>query len=112
MKQLSQKDVEFLQRLNDEETFIFSLMDNLVDKLKEEFPILATNYILNVLDLTSMNIELTYKFFSDPKNYQNLLFSTLEDDIILNKKGSEEYSLIVQNKGKEKVEEREDYLLG
>ncbi len=59
-----------------------------------------------------MKIENAYVYLSDPIRNTNVIFTEAEDKLILEMKGSMEYDLLVAEKGQERVQEREDYLLG
>ncbi len=58
-----------------------------------------------------MNIENAYVYLSDPIRNINVIFTEAEDKLIIEMKGSMEYDLLVAEKGQERVQEREDYLL-
>ena len=63
-----------------------------------------------MLVANSMNIGRTYLSLNDPKEKVKLTFSSIDDNVILNMKGSEQYENLVKEKGKELVEEREEFL--
>ena len=97
--------------INEEDKFVFRVMDNIVKGLQNSFPQYTKNYIIEVLRGNSMNIENAYIYLSDPIRNSSIIFTEAEDKLILEMKGSGEYNLLVAEKGQDRVQEREDYLL-
>jgi hypothetical protein len=57
-----------------------------------------------------MNIARTYLSLSNPEQKKILTFSQNDDNVILKMKDSNEYKELIKEKGKELVDEREEFL--
>jgi len=88
------------------------VIDKIIDGLSAEFPKLNRKYIESILKASSMNIPLTYNYLRDSTTNKKDFFDPADDAIILTMKGKVEYDQLVRSKGNEKVQEREDFLLG
>ena len=56
-----------------------------------------------------MDIAKTYTCLKDPSKSKIIGFTAL-DDMVLKKKTGEEYKLLLKEKGKEAIQEREEFL--
>ena len=106
---LSREEKTKLLSITEEDLFAFNVLDSIVDEFQKLFPSLDRYYIMDIVDACSMNIEIAYEYLSTRND--KLVFSHIEDNIILKEKGSEAFESIIKDKGQEKVQEREDYLL-
>jgi hypothetical protein len=88
------------------------VIDKIIEGLCAEFPNFNRKYIESILKASSMNIPLTFKCLRDSSNNKQELFDAADDAIILTMKEKMEYDQLLRSKGNEKVQEREDFLLG
>jgi hypothetical protein len=109
---LNAEEKKKILSLNEEDKFLFKILNNIVNDLHTQFPQYNKSYITEVLNGTSMNFERSYLILSDPSGHSNLLFNNAEDNLILNMKGKPEFSNLEKEKGSDIVQEREDYLMG
>ena len=108
--QFTEEEKKKLLQINEDDKFVFKVIDNVVDELCKEFKQYTRDYIFDMLVANSMNIGRTYLSLNDPKEKAKLTFSSIDDNVILNMKGSEQYENLVKEKGNELVEEREEFL--
>jgi hypothetical protein len=105
----SQKKRKLLA-IQEEDKFNFKILDCIVDELASLFPKYTREIIVSALKGTSMDIEKTYIYLSDPINNKSLLFNEAEDHVILNLKDSNDFKNLQKEKGVEVTQIREDFL--
>jgi len=88
------------------------VLDKIIDGLSAEFPNLNRKFIESILKASSMNIPVTYNSLKNTCSNKQELFNSMDDEVILSMKGNFEYNQLVSSKGNERVQEREDFLLG
>ena len=98
-----------MNTINEQDKFIFKAIDNVVDALSAEFKAFSPEFILEILRQNSMDIAKTYTCLKDPSKSKIIGFTAL-DDMVLKKKTGEEYKLLLKEKGKEAIQEREEFL--
>ena len=98
-----------INTINEEDKYIFKAIDNVLDALSAEFKTYSPEFILETLKQNSMDIGKTYTYLKDPIKNRNIGFSAL-DDMVLKKKTGEEYKILLKEKGKEAIQEREEFL--
>jgi hypothetical protein len=98
-----------INTINEEDKFIFKAIDNVVEALHSEFKAFSPEFILETLRQNSMDIAKTYTCLKDPMKSRVICFTPL-DDMVLKKKTGEEYKILLKEKGKESVQEREEFL--
>ena len=98
-----------INTINEEDKFIFKAIDNVVETLHSEFKAFSPEFILETLRQNSMDIAKTYTCLKDPMKSRVICFTPL-DDMVLKKKTGEEYKILLKEKGKEAVQEREEFL--
>lgn len=96
---------------NEKDKRIVKDIDIIIDSIKETFKNHSNDAILDALKMNSFNITNTYFFLSNPQEFKDLCFTDVDDYIIKNMKSSSYYNEIVENKGKELVKERENFLM-
>ena len=110
LQQFTEEEKKKLLTINEDDKFIFKSIDNVLDGLCNEFPNLTRDYVLDILVANSMNIARTYLSLSNPEQKKILTFSQNDDNVILKMKDSNEYKELIKEKGKELVDEREEFL--
>ena len=98
-----------INTINEEDKFIFKAIDNVVEALHSEFKAFSPEFILETLRQNSMDIAKTYTCLKDPMKSRVICFTPLDDMVLKNKTG-EEYKILLKEKGKEAVQEREEFL--
>ena len=98
-----------INTINEEDKFIFKAIDNIVDGLCNEFKNYSTDFILETLKQNSMDITKTYIYLKEPIKNKNIGFTSLDDKVLLKKTG-EEYKILLKEKGKDAIQEREEFL--
>ena len=98
-----------MNTINEEDKFIFKAIDNVVDALSTEFKAYSPEFILETLRQNSMDIAKTYTCLKEPIKSKIIGFTAL-DDMVLKKKTGEEYKILLKEKGKEAIQEREEFL--
>jgi len=98
-----------INSINEEDKFIFKAIDNVLDVLSSEFKNYSSEFILETLHQNSMDIGKTYVFLKEPIKNKNIGFTPLDDKVLLRKQG-EEYKILVKEKGKEAIQDREEFL--
>ena len=98
-----------INTINEEDKFIFKAIDNVVEALHSEFKAFSPEFILETLRQNSMDIAKTYTCLKDPMKSRVICFTPL-DDMVLKKKTGEEYKILLKEKGKEAIQEREEFL--
>ena len=98
-----------INTINEEDKFIFKAIDNVVEALHSEFKAFSPEFILETLRQNSMDIAKIYTCLKDPMKSRVICFTPL-DDMVLKKKTGEEYKILLKEKGKEAVQEREEFL--
>ena len=98
-----------LNTINEDDKFVFKAIDNVVDALSAEFKNYSTDFILETLQQNSMDIAKTYVCLKEPMKNKTVGFTPLDDKVLLRKQG-EEYKILVKEKGKEAISEREEFL--
>ena len=111
LQQFTEDEKRKLLTINEDDKFIFKSIDNVLDGLCNEFPNLTREYVLDMLVSNSMNIARTYLSLSNPENKKIYSFTQSDDNIILKMKDSEQYQNLIKEKGKELVDEREEFLI-
>ena len=89
--------------------FIFKTINNVLDVLCSGFKNYCRDYILETLQQNSLDIAKTYICLKDPMKSKIIGFTPLDDKVLLRKQG-EEYKYLVKEKGKDAIQEREEYL--
>ena len=91
----------------------FQNIDTILKTLKTYFKEESNDFILNILDMTSFNIELAFKILQykkENKDISKFLFTNSDDYIIQNMNHSNIYEELKKIKGKNFIEERKKYL--
>lgn len=112
MNKLRQEEKTELVGQNEDDNFIFTVIKTVTEKLAKEFPQYSHDFILDALESSSMDIAKAYRHLQNPTEKKDYVFNQVEDGIILELKGCQEYEILVNRKGEENVNEREDFLLG
>ena len=110
LQQFTEDEKRKLLTINEDDKFIFKSIDNVLDGLCNEFPNLTREYVLDMLVSNSMNIARTYLSLSNPEQKKIYSFTQSDDNVILKMKNSEQYQNLINEKGKELVDEREEFL--
>ena len=98
-----------INSINEEDKFVFKAIDNVLDALISEFKNYTSDFILETLQQNSMDIGKTYACLKEPMKNKNIGFTPLDDKVLLRKQG-EEYKILVKEKGKEAIQDREEFL--
>ena len=98
-----------MNTINEEDKFIFKAIDNVMDILTSEFKNYSFDFILETMKQNSMDIFKTYNCLKEPMKNRNIGFTALDDKVLLRKTG-EEYKILLKEKGKEAIQEREEFL--
>ena len=98
-----------LNTINEDDKFVFKAIDNVVDALSSEFKNYSTDFIVDTLQQNSMDIGKTYLCLKDPMKSKTIGFTPLDDKVLLRKQG-EEYKILLKEKGKDAINEREEFL--
>ena len=104
-----EEDKRKINTINEEDKFVFKAIDNVVDALSAEFKSFSAEFILETLRQNSMDIAKTYICLKEPMKSKIIGFTAL-DDMVLKKKTGEEYKILLKEKGKEAIQEREEFL--
>ena len=104
-----QEEKQKINTINEEDKFIFKAIDNVVDALSSEFKSYSPEFILETLRQNSMDIAKTYICLKEPMKSKIIGFTAL-DDMVVRKKTGEEYKILLKEKGKEALQEREEFL--
>lgn len=99
-----------LNTINEEDKFVFKAVDNVIDGLSHEFKNFSQEYILELLKQNSMDIAKTYACLKDPVKTKTIGFTSLDDNVLLKHRSGEEYKILLKEKGKDAIQEREEYL--
>ena len=103
------EEKKILNTINEDDKFLFKAIDNVVDAISSEFKTYSTDFILETLKQNSMDICKTYACLKEPMKNRTVGFTPLDDKVLLRKQG-EEYKILVKEKGKDAISEREDFL--
>ena len=109
LNEVIEEEKRKMNMINEEDKFIFKAIDNVLDTLSSEFKNYSTDYILETMKQNSMDISKTYNCLKEPMKNRNIGFSALDDKVLLKKTG-EEYKILLKEKGKEAIQEREEFL--
>ena len=105
----TEEDKKVLNTINEDDKFVFKAIDNVLDGISAEFKNYSPEFILETLKQNSMDISKTYACLKDPFKNKNVGFTPLDDKVVLRKQG-EEYKILLKEKGKEAIHEREEFL--
>ncbi len=111
MSTLNAQEKTNILEINQDDKFLFRIIDKTADTLNATFPQYHKGYIIDVLNGNSMNIEKTFRYLSDPVRHNSMLFNSADDNLIKNMKGTPEFKNLEKEKGSDRVREREDYLI-
>ncbi len=113
-KFFAQKADEYTNRVvvpNERDKNTFTDIDNILKQIhsifRDEY---QSEYIHEVLNKTSFNIQNTFLYLSDRDEFKYLLFNDMEDYIIKNMRSSDCFVQVINIKGEELVDERKRYL--
>ena len=109
LNEIIEEEKRKMNTINEEDKFIFKAIDNVLDTLSSEFKNYSVDYILETMKQNSMDISKTYNCLKEPMKNRNIGFSALDDKVLL-KKTAEEYKILLKEKGKEAIQEREEFL--
>ena len=109
LNEIIEEEKRKINMINEEDKFIFKAIDNVLDVLSSEFKNYSVDYILETMKQNSMDISKTYNCLKEPMKNRNVGFSALDDKVLLKKTG-EEYKILLKEKGKEAIQEREEFL--
>lgn len=111
LQQLNEDEKRKLMQINEDDKFLFKVIDNVIDELLKECGTQYTReYVFEMLCANSMNIGRTYLALTDKTDKEQLPFTTIDDNIIMNMKDSEQYQELLRSKGEALVKERQHYL--
>lgn len=101
-----------LFRFNEEDKFIFTCIDNVVQALSKELKDVPSDLIINALKLNTMNIPQTYEYLKKPYLPLNekATFNVGDDHVIKFMKDTTFHKELVDTKGKDAVANREYFL--
>jgi len=88
----------------------FAQIEIITSTLQKHFPDVTMPEICDSLKKNSFNIIDTFKYLSEPVTYENLCFQDEDDYVIKNYRKSVFYKQLVEDKGKDRVEDRELFL--
>ena len=110
LNEKTEEEKRKINAINEEDKFIFKAIDNVVEGLSSEFKNkYSTDFILDTLQQNSMDIGRTHACLNDPSKRKIIGFTPLDDKVLLKKQG-EEYKILVKEKGKDAISEREEFL--
>ena len=109
LNEIIEEEKRKINMINEEDKFIFKAIDNVLDVLSSEFKNYSVDYILETMKQNSMDISKTYNCLKEPMKNRNIGFSALDDKVLMKKTG-EEYKILLKEKGKEAIQEREEFL--
>ena len=109
LNEKTEEDKKVLNTINEDDKFVFKAIDNVLDAISAEFKNYSPEFILETLKQNSMDISKTYAYLKDPFKNRNVGFTPLDDKVVLKKQG-EEYKILLKEKGKEAIQEREEFL--
>ena len=109
LNEKTEEDKKVLNTINEDDKFVFKAIDNVLDAISAEFKNYSPEFILETLKQNSMDISKTYACLKDPMKNRNIGFTPLDDKVVLRKQG-EEYKILLKEKGKEAIQEREEFL--
>ena len=109
VNEVVKEEKQKINTINEEDKFIFKAIDNVVEALSSEFKSYSPEFILETLRQNSMDISKAYTCLKEPMKSKTIGFTSL-DDMVLRKKTGEEYKILLKEKGKEAVQEREEFL--
>ena len=109
LNEKTEEEKKVINTINEEDKFVFKAIDNILDAISAEFKNYSPDFILETLKQNSMDISKTYACLKDPFKNRNIGFTPLDDKVILRKQG-EEYKILLKEKGKEAIQEREEFL--
>ena len=109
LNEIIEEEKRKMNTINEEDKFIFKAIDNVLDTLSSEFKNYSVDYILETMKQNSMDISKAYNCLKEPMKNRNIGFSALDDKVLLKKTG-EEYKILLKEKGKEAIQEREEFL--
>ena len=109
INEVVQDEKQKINTINEEDKFIFKAIDNVVEALSSEFKSYSPEFILETLRQNSMDISKAYTCLKEPMKSKTIGFTSL-DDMVVRKKTGEEYKILLKEKGKEAVQEREEFL--
>ena len=109
LNEKTEEEKRKLNTINEEDKFVFKAIDNVLDALSSEFKNYSSEFILDTLQQNSMDIGKTYTCLKDPSKSKIIGFTPLDDKVLLRKQG-EEYKFLMKEKGKDAIQEREEFL--
>lgn len=112
LRTINNKENRKLFRFTEEDKFIFSCIDNVVEGLCKENKEATRELVVNALKINTLNIPQTHEYLKKPYLPLNekTIFNTGDDHVIRYMKHSQFYKELTDNKGKENVENREYFL--
>ena len=109
LNEKTEEEKRKLNTINEDDKFVFKAIDNVLDSLSSEFKNYTNDFILDTLQQNSMDITKTYLCLKEPMKNKNVGFTPLDDKVLLRKQG-EEYKILLKEKGKDAIAEREEFL--
>lgn len=101
-----------LFRFNEEDKFVFSCIDNVINTMSKELKDVPRDLVINALKINTMNIPQTYEYLKKPYLPANekATFNVGDDHVIKFMKESTFYRELVETKSKDGVANREYFL--
>ena len=109
LNEKTEEEKRKLNSINEDDKFVFRAIDNVLDSFTSEFKNYTSDFIFDTLQQNSMDIGKTYNCLKEPMKNKNVGFTPLDDKVLLRRQG-EEYKILVKEKGKEAIQEREEFL--
>ena len=109
LNEKTEEEKRKLNTINEDDKFVFKAIDNVLDSLSSEFKNYTNDFILDTLQQNSMDITKTYLCLKEPMKNKNVGFTPLDDKVLLRKQG-EEYKILLKEKGKDAIQETEEFL--
>jgi hypothetical protein len=112
LRTISNKEKRKLFKFTEEDKFVFSCIDNIVDTISKEFKDIPKEFIINALKINTLNLSNTYEYLKKPHNSQveKLTYNSGDDHVLKYMKGTNFYKELLDIHGAESVADREYFL--
>jgi hypothetical protein len=113
LRTVNSKENRKLFKFTEEDKFVFSCFDDIIDTFGREFDEIPKEFIINALKINTLNIAQTYEFLKKPHRHpliEKSIFNSADDHVIRYMKHTPFYKELIEVHGEASVEDREYFL--
>lgn len=110
LRTINAREHRRLFKFTEEDKFIFSCLDGIVESLQREFKEFNKDFIVQALKMNTLNLPQTYEYLKRPRHVEKNIYNSGDDHVLKYMRETGFYKELVDLHGKSSVEDREFFL--